>query len=97
MHGVEYSLTLSRPCRRSLSSIFHRSGRKSDRIGAASSDGGPRRSLAAVAANVRRKAHTPLTLISDAAYEAGLARLRAASTGPVIDVLDMLVLHNAAH
>jgi SAM-dependent methyltransferase len=56
-------------------------------------------SLAVVAATVRREAHTPLTLISDAAYEAGLARLRAAAadTGPVIDVLDLLVLHNAAH
>lgn len=55
-------------------------------------------SLAAAAATVRREAHTSLTLISDAAYEAGLARLRAAAaTGPVIDVLDMLVLHNAAH
>jgi hypothetical protein len=39
-------------------------------------------------------------LLSDVGYEAGLARLRAAdatATGPVIDVLDMLVLHNAAH
>ena len=57
-------------------------------------------SLAAVAATVRREAHTPLTLISDAAYQAGLDRLRAAAatdTGPVIDVLDLLVLHNAAH
>jgi ubiquinone/menaquinone biosynthesis C-methylase UbiE len=56
-------------------------------------------SLAVVAATVRREAHTPLTLISDAAYETGLARLRAAAaadTGPVIDVLDLLVLHNAA-
>jgi ubiquinone/menaquinone biosynthesis C-methylase UbiE len=57
-------------------------------------------SLAAVAATMRREAHTPLTLISDAAYQAGLARLRAAAaatTGPVIDILDLLVLHNAAH
>lgn len=56
-------------------------------------------SLAVVAATIRREAHTPLTLISDAAYQAGLARLRAAATtdtGPVIDSLDLLVLHNAA-
>jgi SAM-dependent methyltransferase len=55
-------------------------------------------STAAVAATLRREAHTPLTLISDAAYQAGLARLRAAAstdTGPVIDTLDLLVLHNA--
>jgi hypothetical protein len=35
-------------------------------------------------------------LISEAAYRAGLARLRADSgidTGPVIDTLDLLVLH----
>ena len=31
MHEAEYSLTLSRPCRRSPRSLFHRSGRKSDR------------------------------------------------------------------
>jgi hypothetical protein len=31
MHEAEYLLTLSRPCRRSLRSLFHRSGRKSDR------------------------------------------------------------------
>jgi hypothetical protein len=31
MREMEYSLTLSRPCRRSPSSIFHLSGRKSDR------------------------------------------------------------------
>lgn len=56
-------------------------------------------SLAVVAATIRREAHTPLTLISDAAYQAGLARLRAAAatdTGPVIDSLDLLVLHNTA-
>jgi SAM-dependent methyltransferase len=56
-------------------------------------------SLAVVAATIRREAHTPLTLISDAAYQAGLARLRAAAstdTGPVIDSLDLLVLRNAA-
>lgn len=52
-------------------------------------------SLAAIAATARREAHTPLMLISDEAYEAGLARLRAAATtqpGPVIDTLDLLVL-----
>jgi ubiquinone/menaquinone biosynthesis C-methylase UbiE len=55
-------------------------------------------SLAVLVATLRREAHTPLTLISDAAYEAGLARLRAAATtdtGPVIDTLDLLVLRNA--
>lgn len=52
------------------------------------------RSLAVVAATIRREAHTPLTLISDAAYRAGLARLHAAAvtdSGPVIDCLDLLV------
>jgi len=53
-------------------------------------------SLAAVAASVRREAHTPLMRISDDAYRAGLARLRAtaadAEPGPVIDALDLLVL-----
>jgi SAM-dependent methyltransferase len=53
-------------------------------------------SLAAVAASMRREAHSPLMRISDAAYEAGLARLRAAATAaepaPVIDALDLLVL-----
>jgi len=55
------------------------------------------RSLAVLAATSRREAHTPLRLISDAAYQAGLARLRAAAaidTRPVIDTLDLLVLHN---
>jgi SAM-dependent methyltransferase len=55
-------------------------------------------STAAVAATLRREAHTPLMLISDTAYQAGLARLRAAAasgTGPVIDTLDLLILHNA--
>ena len=55
-------------------------------------------SLAVLAATIRREAHTPLTLISDAAYQDGLARLRAAATTdtrPVIDSLDLLVLHNA--
>lgn len=52
-------------------------------------------SLAAIAATARRESHTPLMLITDSAYEAGLARLRAAATtqqGPVIDTLDLLVL-----
>jgi hypothetical protein len=49
----------------------------------------------AVASDLRRDAHTPLKLITDAQYEAGLARLRAAAgnhPGPVIDTLDLLVL-----
>lgn len=52
-------------------------------------------SLAAIAATVRRESHTPLMLITDSAYQAGLARLRAAAAsqqGPVIDTLDLLVL-----
>jgi hypothetical protein len=52
-------------------------------------------SLATIAATARREAHTPLMLISDDAYQAGLARLCAAATiehGPVIDTLDLLVL-----
>lgn len=52
-------------------------------------------SLQEVAAGFRREAHTPLQLISDDAYGAGLARLRhAAQTeqGAVIDALDLLVL-----
>jgi ubiquinone/menaquinone biosynthesis C-methylase UbiE len=55
-------------------------------------------SLAAVAASMRREAHTPLMRISDDAYEAGLARLRAAAAAepaPVIDALDLLVLRPA--
>ena len=53
-----------------------------------------------MAVTVRREAHVPLTLIGDAASQAGLAWLRtvaATDTGTVIDVLDLLVLHNAAH
>ena len=53
---------------------------------------------ATLAATLWREAHTPLRLIGDAAYQAGLARLRAAATTdtrPVIDSLDLLVLHNA--
>jgi hypothetical protein len=56
-------------------------------------------SLAEVAAHFRREAHTPLMLISDAEYDAGLARLRAAADtepGPVIDALDLLVLRSPA-
>jgi SAM-dependent methyltransferase len=52
-------------------------------------------SLAAIAATTRREAHTPLMLITDSAYQAGLARLRAAAAtqqGPVTDTLDLLVL-----
>jgi len=44
---------------------------------------------------LRRDAHTPLKLISDEAYEAGLVRLReaaATATGPVVDAMDLLVL-----
>jgi SAM-dependent methyltransferase len=52
-------------------------------------------SLRAAADNLRRAAHTPLQLIDDAAYDAGLARLRRAAatgTGPVVDHLGLLVL-----
>jgi SAM-dependent methyltransferase len=52
-------------------------------------------SLAVIAATARREAHTPLMLITDSAYQAGLTRLRAAAAtehGPVIDTLDLLVL-----
>lgn len=52
-------------------------------------------SLAAIAATARREAHTPLMLITDEAYQAGLDRLRAAAAteqGPVIDTLDLLIL-----
>ena len=52
-------------------------------------------SLAVAAARLRRDAHTPLRLLGDAEWERGLARLRAAAareTGPVVDVLDLLVL-----
>lgn len=55
-------------------------------------------SLAAIAATAQREAHTPLMLISDSSWEAGLARLRAAArtqSGPVTDTLDLLVLRNA--
>jgi ubiquinone/menaquinone biosynthesis C-methylase UbiE len=52
-------------------------------------------SLAAIVASLRREAHSPLMRISDDAYQAGLARLRAAAAvepGPVVDALDLLVL-----
>ncbi|QGN49111.1 class I SAM-dependent methyltransferase [Micromonospora sp. WMMD558] len=52
-------------------------------------------SLADFAHRLDRRAHTPLRLISDDAYEAGVARLRAAAPhtpGPVVDHLDLLVL-----
>lgn len=52
-------------------------------------------SFGEVAATIRREAHTPLQLITDDEYAAGLARLHhAAQTeqGPAIDALDLLVL-----
>jgi SAM-dependent methyltransferase len=52
-------------------------------------------SLRHAAASLRRAAHTPLQLITDDAYRAGLRRLHDAArveTGPVIDRLDLLVL-----
>jgi len=52
-------------------------------------------SLAEVAATIRREAHTPLQLLTDEEYAAGLARLRTAARtaeGPVVDALDLLVL-----
>jgi SAM-dependent methyltransferase len=54
-------------------------------------------SLQAVAASLRREAHSPLVLISDAEYAAGLARLRRAADQehpptPVVDFLELLVL-----
>jgi SAM-dependent methyltransferase len=52
-------------------------------------------SLREAAAGLRREAHTLLQLISDDAYAKGADRLRAAvqtATGPLIDVLDLLVL-----
>jgi SAM-dependent methyltransferase len=51
-------------------------------------------SLRKVAAVLRREAHTPLQLITDDEYAAGLARLRQAArtaSGPVIDALTLLV------
>ena len=52
-------------------------------------------SLADAAAALQREAHTPLQLISDEAYAAGVVRLREAArteSGPVVDALDLLVL-----
>jgi hypothetical protein len=51
-------------------------------------------SLRASVAGLNRDAHTPLKLVTDAEYEAGVARLRAAAqrqSGPVTDSLDLLV------
>jgi hypothetical protein len=56
-------------------------------------------SLREAADGLQRAAHTPLQLISDEAYAAGVARLRAAArteTGPVTDALDLIVLSAAA-
>ncbi len=52
-------------------------------------------STQAAADGLRRAAHTPLQLISDEAYAAGVACLQAAArveTGPLIDTLDLVVL-----
>lgn len=52
-------------------------------------------SLREAAACLRREAHTPLQLITDEAYAAGVVRLREAAeteAGPVVDALDLLVL-----
>lgn len=52
-------------------------------------------SLRDAVASLRREAHTPLQLITDEAYAAGVRRMREAAetaTGPVIDGLDLLVL-----
>jgi SAM-dependent methyltransferase len=52
-------------------------------------------SLRDAAESLRREAHTPLQLITDEEYAAGLARLRAAAetaTGQVVDTLDLLVV-----
>jgi SAM-dependent methyltransferase len=52
-------------------------------------------SLHQAAATLRREAHTPLHLITEEEYAAGVERLRHAAlteTGPVIDALDLLVL-----
>ncbi|MCK9900768.1 hypothetical protein MXD63_11835 [Frankia sp. Cpl3] len=51
-------------------------------------------SLAAILDRFSRDAYSPLRTISDTAYEAGLARLRAAAEtehGPVVDTMDLLV------
>ncbi|WP_431944215.1 class I SAM-dependent methyltransferase [Micromonospora marina] len=52
-------------------------------------------SLREAAAGLRREAHTPLQLITDAEYAAGVQRIREAARtvdGPVVDALDLLVL-----
>jgi SAM-dependent methyltransferase len=53
-------------------------------------------SLQEAATGLRREAHTLLQLISDGAYMRGAERLRSAAaqtaTGPLVDVLDLLVL-----
>jgi ubiquinone/menaquinone biosynthesis C-methylase UbiE len=52
-------------------------------------------SLAEAAATMSKEAHTPLHLLTDEEYAAGLDRMRdAAGTepGPVVDTLDLLVL-----
>ncbi|TDC38980.1 class I SAM-dependent methyltransferase [Micromonospora sp. 15K316] len=52
-------------------------------------------SLHEAATTLRRKAHTPLQLITDDEYDAGLGRMTAAAkitAGPVVDALDLLVL-----
>lgn len=52
-------------------------------------------SLQEAVVGLRREAHTPLQLISDEAYAAGVSRLREAAQtehGPVVDALDLLVL-----
>ncbi|MGW3793503.1 class I SAM-dependent methyltransferase [Micromonospora arida] len=52
-------------------------------------------SLAEAAAGLHREAHTPLQLISDEEYAAGVVRMNDAArvqSGPVIDALDLLVL-----
>ncbi|MFD2762887.1 class I SAM-dependent methyltransferase [Micromonospora eburnea] len=52
-------------------------------------------SLRAAATTLRREAHTPLQLITDDEYAAGVERLHDAAqadAGPVIDALDLLVL-----
>lgn len=54
---------------------------------------------AAMARRFRREAHTPLMLIPDSAYQAGLARLHAAAateSSPVVDTLDLLVLRRGS-
>ncbi|MEU4689094.1 class I SAM-dependent methyltransferase [Actinoplanes sp. NPDC023714] len=52
-------------------------------------------SLAAAVEGLRREAHTPLLLIGDSEYAAGIERMVAAAaveSGPVVDSLDLVVL-----